>query len=131
MARPQAPRGTEDLFPERIPCFEHIFGSFRGVAERAGYREIRTPMLEDTRLFVRSLGEATDVVEKEMFTVARGDTSVTFRPEGTAPVVRAYLEANLDKIRPFQKFYYVGPMFRFAGPPAGRHRQFYHECGCH
>jgi histidyl-tRNA synthetase len=128
MARPQAPRGTEDLFPERIPCFEHIFGSFRGVAERAGYREIRTPMLEDTRLFVRSLGEATDVVEKEMFTVARGDTSVTFRPEGTAPVVRAYLEANLDKVRPFQKFYYVGPMFRFERPQAGRQRQFY-QCG--
>jgi histidyl-tRNA synthetase len=128
MSRPQAPRGTEDLFPDRIPCFEHVFGCFRGVAERAGFHEIRTPMLEDTRLFVRSLGEVTDVVEKEMFTVARGDTSVTFRPEGTAPVVRAYLEANLDKVRPFQKLYYVGPMFRFERPQAGRQRQFY-QCG--
>lgn len=128
MSRPRAARGTEDLFPDRIPCFEHVFQSFRAVAEQAGFREIRTPMLEDTRLFVRSLGEVTDVVEKEMFTVSRGDTSVTFRPEGTAPVVRAYLEANLDKIRPFQKLYYIGPMFRFERPQAGRQRQFY-QCG--
>lgn len=128
MSRIRAARGTEDVFADRIPCFEHVFRSFRTVAERAGYREIQTPMLEDTRLFVRSLGEVTDVVEKEMFTVARGDTSVTFRPEGTAPVVRAYLEASLDKIRPFQKLYYVGPMFRFERPQAGRQRQFW-QCG--
>ena len=128
MQRPRAPRGTQDLFPDRIACVEHVFGAFRSTAERAGFREIRTPMMEDTTLFVRSLGEVTDVVEKEMFTVSRGDTSVTFRPEGTAPVVRAYLEANLDKVRPFQKFYYAGPMFRFERPQAGRQRQF-DQCG--
>ena len=89
MARYRAARGTEDLFPERIPLLEHIFGSCREVLERHGYGEIRTPMLEETRLFERSLGDATDVVQKEMFTVTRGDTSVTFRPEGTAPVCRA------------------------------------------
>ena len=124
MARLRAPRGTEDLLPDRIPCVEHIFGSCRGVLEGHGYSEIRTPLFEDTKLFVRSLGAAADVVLKEMFTVERGDTSVTFRPEGTAGVVRAYLEQNLDKVRPFQKLYYIGPMFRFERPQAGRQRQF-------
>lgn len=125
MSRLQAARGTEDLLPERIPAYEHLFQACRALFERFGYREIRTPLFEDTALFVRSLGEVTDVVEKEMFTVQRGDTNVTFRPEGTAPVVRAYLEHNLDKIRAFQKFYYIGPMFRFERPQAGRSRQFY------
>ncbi len=125
MARRRAPRGTEDLFPERIPCLEHIFRSCRKILEGAGYGELRTPMMEDTSLFVRSLGEVSDVVQKEMFSISRGDTNLTFRPEGTAPVVRAYLEHNLDKQRPFQKFYYMGPMFRFERPQAGRARQFY------
>src|SRR5688572_17767930 len=124
MARIQAARGTEDLLPERIPVVDHLAATCRGVLDRHGYREIRTPLFEETTLFVRSLGEVTDVVEKEMFTVARGETSVTFRPEGTAPVVRAYLEHGLDKTRPFQKFYYLGPMFRFERPQAGRQRQF-------
>ncbi len=125
MSRRPAPRGTEDLLPERIPFYEHVFGSCRQVLERAAYREIRTPLFEDTSLFVRSLGEDTDVVAKEMFTATRGDTSVTFRPEGTASVVRAYLSHNLDKTRAFQKLYYMGPMFRFERPQAGRQRQFY------
>ena len=124
MARYRAARGTEDLLPDRIPLLEHVFGSCRQVLERHGYGEIRTPMLEETRLFERSLGEVTDVVQKQMFTVTRGDTQVTFRPEGTAPVVRAYLEHNLHKTRPFQKLYYMGPMFRFERPQAGRARQF-------
>ena len=124
MARIQAARGTEDLLPERIPVVDRLFAVCRSVLERHAYREIRTPLFEETALFVRSLGEVTDVVEKEMFTVTRGDTSVTFRPEGTAPVVRAYLEHGLDKTRPFQKFYYLGPMFRFERPQAGRQRQF-------
>jgi histidyl-tRNA synthetase len=94
------------------------------VLQRAGYREIRTPVFEDTSLFERSIGEATDVVGKEMFTVARGDSSVSFRPEGTAGVVRAYLEHHLDKVRPFQKLFYMGPMFRYERPQAGRQRQF-------
>jgi histidyl-tRNA synthetase len=128
MARQRAPRGTEDLWPEQIPALEHVLGACRTVLEGHGYREVRTPLFEDTALFVRSLGDASDVVEKEMFTVARGDTSVTFRPEGTAPVVRAYLEHNLDKVRPFQKLYYIGPMFRFERPQAGRSRQF-HQVG--
>jgi histidyl-tRNA synthetase len=125
MARLTRPRGTDDLLPELLPAYEHVFSAFRAVMDRHGYREIRTPLFEDTNLFVRSLGDQSDVVEKEMFTVKRGDTDVTFRPEGTAPVVRAYLEHNLDKIRPFQKLWYGGPMFRFERPQAGRSRQFY------
>lgn len=125
MARLRAPRGTEDILPERIPFYEHVFSTCRQVLEQHAYREIRTPLFEDTGLFVRSLGENTDVVEKEMFTATRGDTSVSFRPEATAAVVRAYLEHNLDKTRAFQKLYYMGPMFRFERPQAGRQRQFY------
>jgi histidyl-tRNA synthetase len=125
MVRLTCPRGTEDVLPEALPAFEHVFGAFRRAADRHGYREIRTPFFEETSLFVRSLGDQTDVVEKEMFTVQRGDTNVTFRPEGTAPVVRAYLQHNLDKQRPFQKLWYAGPMFRFERPQAGRSRQFY------
>lgn len=124
MARPRAARGTEDLLPERIPIYQSIFGACAEVFARAGYQEIRTPLFEDTSLFERSLGAATDVVEKEMFTCRRGDTSVTFRPEGTASVVRAYLEHHMDKVRPLRKFFYVGPMFRFERPQAGRQRQF-------
>lgn len=125
MARLSCPRGTDDLLPEHLPAYEHIFSSFRTVMDRHGYREIRTPLFEETSLFVRSLGDHSDVVEKEMFSVQRGDTDVTFRPEGTAPVVRAYLQHNLDKQRAFQKFWYGGPMFRFERPQAGRSRQFY------
>ena len=125
MARRRAARGTQDLLPDRVPVYDWLFGTAREVFRRSGYGEIRTPLFEDTTLFARSLGEVTDVVEKEMFTVERGGTSVTFRPEGTASVVRAYLEHNLDKSRAFQKLYYVGPMFRFERPQAGRERQFY------
>jgi histidyl-tRNA synthetase len=125
MARLSSPRGTEDLLPERLPAYEHVFSAFRATMGASGYREIQTPMFEETALFARSLGEQSDVVEKEMFTVTRGDTSVTFRPEGTAPVVRAYLEHGLDKTRPFQKLFYAGPMFRFERPQAGRSRQFF------
>jgi len=125
MARIHAPRGTEDLFPDKVAQFDHVTNQCRQVLERYGYAEIRTPLFEDTALFVRSLGEVTDIVEKEMFTCERGDTSVTFRPEATAGVARAYVEHKLDKVRPFQKLYYIGPMFRFERPQAARQRQFY------
>ena len=124
MARRRAADGTTDLLPDRVPVFDHLSGTCRGVFHRAGYREIRTPLFEETALYERSIGEATDVVGKEMFTVAKGSTSVSFRPEGTAGVVRAYLQHSLDKVRPFQKLYYVGPMFRYERPQAGRQRQF-------
>ncbi len=125
MARMSCPRGTEDLLPQDLPALDHVFSAFAQTMDCFGYREIRTPLFEETALFVRSLGNESDVVEKEMFTVARGDTNVTFRPEGTAPVVRAYLQHNLDKSRAFQKLWYGGPMFRFERPQQGRSRQFY------
>ena len=124
MSKFKAARGTEDLLPERVPLYNFVHESCRAVLERFGYAEIRTPLFEETRLFSRSLGETTDIVEKEMFTCQRGDTSVTFRPEATAGVVRAYLEHNLHKSKKFQKFYYIGPMFRFERPQAARQRQF-------
>jgi len=125
MSQYRAPRGTEDLLPAQIPLFDHVLETCQEVLENYAYLEIRPPLFEETRLFVRSLGEVTDVVEKEMFTCERGGTSVTFRPEATASVVRAYLENHLDKTRPFRKLYYIGPMFRFERPQAARQRQFY------
>src|SRR5213593_331159 len=105
--RCRAPRGTRDLLPEEVLEHERFERAARELLRTAGYREIRPPLLEETPLFVRSIGEATDIVEKEMFTVVRGEDSYTFRPEGTAGVVRAYLEADLPKDRPFRKFFYV------------------------
>ena len=96
------------------------------VFARFGYGEIRTPMFERTELFVRGIGEATDIVSKEMYTFDdRGGRSVTLRPEGTAGVVRACLEQNLFKQSPVHKLYYVGPMFRYERPQAGRYREFW------
>ncbi len=119
-----APRGTEDFLPARVQLLNWIHAACRQELERHGYLEIRPPLFEDTSLFRRAIGDVTDVVEKEMFTCERGDTSVTFRPEATAGVARAYIENKLDKVRPFQKFYYIGPMFRFERPQAARQRQF-------
>lgn len=101
----------------------------RKVFRAFGYFEIRTPVMEETGLFVKSVGEETDIVRKEMFSFQdRGDRDITLRPEGTAPIIRAYLENNLDKTEPFQKLYYIGPMFRAERPQAGRLRQF-HQIG--
>ncbi len=122
----RAPRGTEDLLPEKVRIYRKLEEEARRILEVHGYREIRTPFFEETRLFVRSIGEVTDIVEKEMFTVSRGgESSYSFRPEGTASVVRAYLEHNFHKRRPFQKFFYIGPMFRYEKPQKGRQRQFW------
>ena len=124
----QAPLGTEDILPEQAAVWQRVEGTARAVFARYGYGEIRTPIFESTRLFVRSIGETTDIVEKEMYTLGEGDDSLTLRPEATAPVVRAYLQHNLHKIRAFQKLYYIGPMFRHERPQAGRKRQF-HQIG--
>ena len=124
----QAPLGTEDILPEQAAVWQRVEGTARAVFARYGYGEIRTPIFESTRLFVRSIGETTDIVEKEMYTLGEGDDSLTLRPEATAPVVRAYLQHNLHKTRAFQKLYYIGPMFRHERPQAGRKRQF-HQIG--
>lgn len=91
-----APRGTNDILPDEVGLWQHVEELVRNAAERAGYREIRTPIFEHTELFERGVGEATDIVEKEMYTFTdRGDRSITLRPEGTAPVVRALVERGL------------------------------------
>ncbi len=125
----KAPRGTSDLvYPES----EKVEGILRVAAaelELRGYRRISTPIIENTDLFRRSIGEATDIVAKEMYTFEdQGGESLTLRPEGTAPVVRAYLERSLHARGLPQKLYYLGPMFRRERPQAGRYRQF-HQIG--
>jgi len=120
----RAPRGMADTLPEQMPLVRFAEETARRVFELYGFAEIRTPMFEDTRLFVRGIGEATDIVEKEMYTFGDDDESLTLRPEATAPVVRAYLEHNMHKTGGFQKLYYIGPMFRHERPQAGRMRQF-------
>lgn len=122
----KAPRGTSDILPDEVQLYQRLEERAREVFERYGYGEIRTPFFEETPLFVRSIGEVTDIVEKEMYSFQRGEgeASLTLRPEGTAGIVRAYIEHNYPKRKKFQKFYYVGPMFRYERPQAGRSRQF-------
>ncbi len=125
----KAPLGMKDIFPDERQLWGEMEAAAREEFELSGYCEIRTPVFEDTRLFVRSIGETSDIVEKEMYTF--GDTAestITLRPENTAPVMRAYLEYELYKTKKFQKFYYIGPMFRKERPQAGRLRQF-HQMG--
>ncbi|MFH1151270.1 MAG: histidine--tRNA ligase [Actinomycetota bacterium] len=125
MTRYKAPRGTSDLvFPDSEKMEKLIEAACALMRER-GYRRIDTPILEDTELFTRSIGEDSDIVTKEMYTFEdRGGESLTMRPEGTAPVVRAYLERGLASRGLPVKVYYVGPMFRRERPQAGRFRQF-------
>jgi histidyl-tRNA synthetase len=127
--RIRAPRGTRDIIEPEVALWQEFEARARDLFHRYGYVEIRVPVFEDTALFVRGIGETTDIVEKEMYTLETGeDASVTLRPEATASVVRAYVEHNLDKTRRFRKFYYIGPMFRYERPQAGRQRQF-HQMG--
>jgi len=128
MAEIQAPRGTKDILPDGIASWQWIEATARDLLQRASYREIRTPIFEQTHLFERGIGEATDVVGKEMYTfLDRGDRSMTLRPEGTAGVVRAYLEHGLHA-QGLQRLWYTGPMFRYENPQKGRQRQF-HQIG--
>lgn len=126
----KAPRGTQDILPGKIPIWRYVENTARRVCELYGYQEIRPPIFEDTNLFTRSIGAGTDIVEKEMYTFKgeKGGTSITLRPELTAPVVRAYLEHHLHKDKKFQKLYYLGPLFRHERPQKGRTRQF-HQLG--
>ncbi|MDP6963067.1 MAG: histidine--tRNA ligase [Planctomycetota bacterium] len=127
------PRGTRDLHGDNLVLIKHLEEVAAKVATAAAYTEIRTPMFEETRLFKRSLGEASDVVEKEMFSVPRRGADdlqqgmadgFTFRPEGTASVARAYVQGGFAASAPLQKWYYIGPMFRYERPQKGRERQF-------
>jgi len=118
-----APRGTNDIYPPESAAWNELEANVRDIAHRFGYGEIRTPMFEATELFVRGVGDTTDIVEKEMYTfLDKGGRSMTLRPEWTAPVVRAVLQHNLLAQGP-QRLYYVGPFFRYERPQAGRYRQ--------
>ncbi len=119
------PKGTNDILPSQIDCWYYLENTIKKVLQNYGYREIRTPAFEHTELFVRGIGETTDIVQKEMFTFQdRKGRSLTLRPEGTAPVVRAYLEHNIGRESPLSKLFYMGSMFRCERPQAGRYRQF-------
>jgi len=125
----QALRGTTDLLADDLAHWSSVEHTVKRLAKTYGYREIRTPLIEDASLFLRSVGEASDIVQKEMFRFEdRGGQDIVLRPEGTASVVRAYLERNLHKTDGFVKLFYVGPMFRAERPQAGRFRQF-HQYG--
>jgi len=115
-----------DLLPPSTSVWNHVESAAREVFRVYNYQEIRTPILEETALFVRGVGEDTDVVSKEMYTFDdRDGASLTLRPEATASVMRAYIEHRLDQIPGVKKYYYIGPMFRRERPQKGRFRQFY------
>ncbi len=119
----QAINGFKDILPETAIRWRHIEQCARDIFERFGMREIRLPILEKTELFVRSIGEATDVVEKEMYTFV--DKGLTMRPEATASIMRAFIEHGLHVQRPVQRLFTIGPMFRHERPQKGRLRQFH------
>ncbi len=125
----QAPRGTFDVLPEAARARAQVERTAAAVFARAGYEPVATPAFEDTELFERGVGHSTDIVRKEMFTFEdKGGRSLTLRPEGTAPICRAYVEHGMHKLAQPVKLSYVGPFFRHERPQAGRYRQF-HQLG--
>jgi len=126
----QAPRGTQDVLPEDEKYWRYVEGTAAKIAEQFGYGLIRTPAFEDTSLFVRGVGESTDIVTKEMYSFEdKGGESLTLRPEGTAPVLRAYLEHGMANRSQPVRLYYLMSMYRYDRPQAGRYREF-HQFGC-
>ena len=124
-----APRGTKDILPSQIENWTYIENKIRDICRRYDYEEIRTPTFEHTELFQRGIGEGTDVVDKEMYTFEdRGGRSITLRPENTASAVRAYLQNKLFADKSLVKLFYIGSMFRYDRPQAGRLREF-HQFG--
>ncbi len=122
-------KGVKDITPDQIPKWTITERTAHALSHAFGFHEIRIPVFEKTELYVRSLGDATDLVEKEMYTFSdRDGTSLTLRPEGTAGVVRAFIERGLKAQPSSRKLYYIGPMFRHERPQAGRFRQF-HQFG--
>ncbi|HET7121997.1 MAG TPA: histidine--tRNA ligase [Solirubrobacterales bacterium] len=125
----QAPRGTFDVLPDQARARARVQQAAAEIFARAGYEPIQTPAFEDTDLFVRGVGQSTDIVRKEMFTFEdKGGRSLTLRPEGTASICRAYLEHGMHKLAQPVKLSYLGPFFRHERPQAGRYRQF-HQLG--
>jgi len=135
MNLPIAP-GVFDIVPQESQepwrashLWSYLESEIRKIAKEYGFQEIRTPIFERTELFCRSVGEATDIVSKEMYTfIDKGNRSMTLRPEGTAPVMRSFVENQMHQTAPLHKLYYIGPMFRYERTQAGRYRQF-HQFG--
>jgi histidyl-tRNA synthetase len=120
----EAPRGTHDILPSEQPRWRWVTGTMEDVCRTYGYRPIQTPGIEDTDLIVRTSGEGSDVVQKETYTFTdRGDRSLTLRPEGTAPICRAYIEHGLHREPQPQKLYTIGPFWRYDRPQKGRYRE--------
>lgn len=131
MGSMQALRGTRDILPEEVGYWQKVEAIAKSILELAAYQEIRPPIFERTELFERGIGEATDVVGKEMYTFndkATPPRSITLRPEGTAGVLRAFIQNSLYATGGVQRLWYMGPMFRYENPQAGRQRQF-HQLG--
>src|SRR3954464_9398860 len=109
---PRAVKGMNDILPDEIGRWHRLESAFRTTVELHGYEEVRPPIVEPTSLFVRQIGEVTDIVEKEMYSFKHHDDELTLRPEGTAGVARAYVEHNVQAKQPVSHWYYLGPMFR-------------------
>lgn len=126
MPKYQAPKGTKDILSADAASFQELEAAARKFFSRFGFEEIRTPTFESLELFQRAMGETTDVVSKEMYVFEdRGGRKLALRPEGTAGVVRAFIEHHLSQTHPFCKLFYIGPMFRAERPQAGRYREFW------
>jgi histidyl-tRNA synthetase len=126
MNRIKAVRGMKDVLPSEVHLWQEVEDAARRIFHAYGFREIRTPIVERTELFARSIGESTDIVEKEMYTFQdRNGTSLTLRPEATAGILRAYIEHHIYQVEPVQKLFCIGPMFRHERPQKGRYRQFH------
>jgi histidyl-tRNA synthetase len=121
----KAVKGTRDILPPASGVWNHVESEARRIFRAYNYREIRTPIFEETSLFARGVGEETDIVSKEMYTFDDHGTSLTLRPENTASVIRSWIEHRLDQQPGVQKLFYIGPMFRRERPQKGRYRQFY------
>ena len=122
-------KGTNDILPDTSEQWQLLESKLHQFMEKYGYNEIRTPVFEKTSLFARGVGEETDIVSKEMYNwVDQGGTALTLKPELTAPVVRSFIQHNLDKLSPITKLYYFDALFRRERPQKGRYRQF-HQFG--
>ena len=122
----RAVKGTRDILPDEVSAWQRVEGAARSLFARFAYREIRTPIFEETQLFARGIGADTDIVSKEMYTFDdRDGSSLTLRPEATAGIVRSVIENNLMATDAALRVYAIGPMFRRERPQKGRYRQFH------
>ncbi len=125
----RAVKGTNDILPDEVRRWQRVEETFRRSMNLGGFSEVRTPILEHKDLFVRSTGETSEIVEKQMFEITRSDETYVLRPEGTPGSARAYLTHSVQAQEPVSRWYYIGPMFRAERPQRGRYRQF-HQAGC-